>query len=86
MAENVKVTLHLTPEAARILHQYAGDRNRGFFVSQLLVAQRRVDDLEKHAAAVAAKQAAADKALEAASNARSKFNIPTPGRGNKKRR
>ena len=43
---NVKVTLHLSPEAARILHQYAGERNRGFFVSQLLLAQREQDEKE----------------------------------------
>lgn len=44
--EKVPVTLHLTAEAAHILLQYAGERNRGFFVSQLLVEQRRRDDLE----------------------------------------
>lgn len=42
--QNVKVTLHLSPEAARILHQYAGERNRGYFVSQLLLAQRQQDE------------------------------------------
>lgn len=42
----VPVTLHLTEEAARILYDYAGDRNRGKFISALLVAQRRSDDLE----------------------------------------
>lgn len=42
----VSVNLHLTPEAAEILRQYAGDRNRGKFVSQLLIAQRQRDDLQ----------------------------------------
>lgn len=44
--ENVSVNLHLTPEAAKILRQYAGERNRGKFVSQLLMAQRERDELE----------------------------------------
>jgi hypothetical protein len=44
--EKVPVTLHLTPDAARILRQYAGERNRGRFVSDLLVQQRMRDDLE----------------------------------------
>ena len=52
----VKVTLHLTPEAARILHQYAGERNRGLFVSQLLQEQRKRDDIEGEVAAAQAKQ------------------------------
>ena len=47
--QNVSVNLHLTPEAAEILREYAGDRNRGKFVSQLLVAQRQRDDLEAKA-------------------------------------
>lgn len=42
--EMVKVTLHLTEEAANILHQYAGERGRGYFVSQLLVQLRQRDD------------------------------------------
>lgn len=42
----VPVTVHLTEEAALILHQYAGDRGKGDFLSALLVAQRRYDDLE----------------------------------------
>jgi len=44
--ETVPVTLHLTAEAARILHQYAGERSRGKFVSALLVAQRQQDEKE----------------------------------------
>jgi hypothetical protein len=44
--ENVTVNLSLTPEAARILSQYAGERSRGKFVSALLVAQRQRDDQE----------------------------------------
>lgn len=57
--EKVPVTLHLTPEAARTLLAYAGERNRGWFVSQLIMQQRRLDDLEgerlaKKAAAAAA--------------------------------
>lgn len=81
--QNVKVTLHLTPEAARILQQYAGERNRGFFVSQLLLSQRKRDDAEAQAAAVEAKRLAAERAAEAARSAREKFNVPN---GNKKRR
>ncbi len=42
----VPVTLHLTPEAAQILYDYAGERSRGKFISALLVAQRRQDDVE----------------------------------------
>lgn len=42
----VPVTLHLTEEAAQILYDYAGERSRGKFISALLVAQRRQDDLE----------------------------------------
>ena len=42
----VPVTLHLTDEAAKILYDYAGERSRGKFVSALLVAQRRQDDME----------------------------------------
>jgi hypothetical protein len=36
----VPVTLHLTAEAAEILNQYASERNKGRFVSALLLAQR----------------------------------------------
>ena len=43
---NVVVNLSLTPEAARILNQYAGERSRGKFVSALLVAQRQQDEKE----------------------------------------
>ena len=42
----VPVTLHLTEEAAKILYDYAVERSRGKFVSALLVAQRRQDDIE----------------------------------------
>jgi len=42
----VPVTVHLTDEAAKILLDYAGERSRGRFLSALLVAQRRQDDLE----------------------------------------
>lgn len=52
--ENVPVTLHLTPEAARILYDYAGERSRGKFVSALLVQQRANDEKEAVAASVAA--------------------------------
>lgn len=44
--ETVKVSLSLTKEAARILYQYAGERGRGWFVSQLLLQQRKMDDEE----------------------------------------
>jgi hypothetical protein len=43
---NVTVNLNLTPEAAVILKQYAGERNRGRFVSELLVQQRKRDERE----------------------------------------
>lgn len=72
-APKVAVTLHLTEEAARILHDYAGERNRGRFISQLLVAQRIADDLEGERVALEAKKAAADKAAAAAANARAKY-------------
>ena len=42
--QNVAVNLHLTPEAGAILNQYASQRNRGMFVSRLLIAQRERDD------------------------------------------
>ncbi len=42
---NVSVNLHLTPDAARILSEYASQRNRGQFISQLLILQRQRDDL-----------------------------------------
>ena len=41
--EKVPVTVHLTREAAAILYQYAGERNRGYFLSQMLVALRQRD-------------------------------------------
>lgn len=44
--EKVPVTVHLTPEAAKTLLQYAGPRNRGRFLSDLIMAQRRRDELE----------------------------------------
>lgn len=44
--EKVKVTVHLTAEAAGILRDYASERSRGMFLSQLLVAQRVADDKE----------------------------------------
>lgn len=81
--ENVKVTLHLSPEAAEILRQYAGERNRGYWLSQVILAQRQRDDAEGERIALelkaqAARQAA-QKATEAAQRARDKFSIPTPG-------
>lgn len=40
----VKVTVHLSAEAARILEQYAGERSKGRFLSALLVDLRKRDD------------------------------------------
>jgi len=62
--ENVKVTLHLSAEAAKILYDYAGDRNRGYFISQLLIAQRRADDAEGKRVAEEAKRVRAARARE----------------------
>lgn len=77
--DNVKVTLHLTPEAAAILHQYAGERGRGFFVSQLLLAVRRNDDLEGERLVSGAKRY---KLIEMARAARDKYVTPaSPLRG-----
>ena len=71
--EKVKVTLHLTPEAARILHQYAGERNRGLFVSQLLHEQRKRDDLERQAVAAAVEaEAQRNRAVRHANGHKSK--------------
>jgi hypothetical protein len=84
MSENIKVTLHLTPEAAHILHQYAGDRNRGYFVSQMLLEQRRRDDLESEVIAALAKEQAAKQVAEAVRDAREKFHLG--GNRSKKRR
>ena len=64
--DNVKVTLSLTPEAAAILYQYAGERNRGYFVSQLLKARRDRDEAE---AELLAAEDAARIAAEAAEKA-----------------
>lgn len=46
-AEKVKVTVNLTAEAAQLLYQYAGERNRGRFLSDLIMNQRRIDDAER---------------------------------------
>ena len=45
-SERVKVTVNLTPEAARTLLAYAGERNRGRFLSDLIMEQRRRDEEE----------------------------------------
>lgn len=82
--EKVPVTLHLTVEAANILLQYAGERNRGFFISQLLVEQRRRDDIEGQAVAAAAAAEAARNAVEAARRAQDARQLP--GRGKKSRK
>jgi len=76
---NVSVNLHLTPEAAEILRQYAGDRNRGKFVSQLLIAQRQRDDLD----AKAQRQVRRD---QKATEAREKFNLGGHPKSNGRRR
>jgi len=71
--ENVKVTLHLTPEAAEILSQYAGERSRGYFVSQMLVALRQSDDLEGERIAAALMRS---KVVNLAKQARDKYVTP----------
>lgn len=64
--EKVKLTVHVTAEAAGILFAYAGDRNRGEFLSQLLIAQRARDDAEGvRVAAELARKAAAEAARKA---------------------
>jgi len=72
--EKVKLTVHVTEEAAGILFAYAGERNRGEFLSQLLIAQRVRDDAEglRVAAEVARLQAAeaVQKAVEASAASR----------------
>lgn len=85
-AEKVVVTLSLTAEAADVLRQYAGERNRGRFLSDLIMAQRRRDEAEASIAATEAKRQATERAAERAVNARSKFNIPTPSQKRKKGR
>ena len=57
----VPVTVRLTDEAAKILYDYAGERGRGKFLSALLVAQRRQDDLEGARIALEATAAAAQR-------------------------
>lgn len=87
-APKVPVTMHLTEEAAKILYQYAGERNKGRFVSQLILEQRRRDDLEGEALAVEAKKRAAAKSAESAERARERVfpgGLPT-GRSKKKGR
>lgn len=82
----VPVTMHLTEEAAKILYQYAGERNKGRFVSQLILEQRRRDIEEGEFVAAQAKKAAADKAAQDAKRARDKYSIPTQGQKRKKGR
>lgn len=63
----IKVTLHLRPAAAAILSQYAGDRHRGEFVSDLLDAQRARDEAEgARLAALEARKTAAKATRKAA--------------------
>jgi len=85
-ARKVPVTIHLTEEAAKILYQYAGERNRGRFLSELLVQQRRRDNAEAEAVAAEAKRMAAVKAAEAATAARERFSVPSPGSSRNKRK
>lgn len=60
--EKVPVTVHLTPEAARALYAYAGERNRGRFLSDLIMEQRRRDEMEGEAIAA---EIASKKLVEA---------------------
>ena len=85
-AEKVAITVHLTVEAAKTLYAYAGERNRGRFLSDLIMEQRRRDDLEGEAAAADAKRQAAEKASEAAKKAREKYSIPHGGKKHKRGR
>ena len=57
-AEKVVVTLSLTAEAADVLRQYAGERNRGRFLSDLIMEQRRRDEEEGQRIAQEAAKAA----------------------------
>lgn len=86
--EKVKLTVHVTAEAAGILFAYAGDRNRGEFLSQLLIAQRARDELARVAAEEVATTAAeaSRKAAEAAKAARDRLSIPDPRAAARKRR
>lgn len=84
--EKVSLTVRLTVEAAKVLRDYAGDRNQGRFLSDLIMEQRRRDDLEGELALAEAKKASAARAVEAASKAREKYSIPVPGNKKGKRR
>ena len=85
-APKVAVTMHLTEEAAKLLYQYAGERNKGRFVSQLILEQRRRDNEEGEFVAAQAKKAAAEKAARDAKQARAKYSMPTQGQKRKKGR
>jgi len=63
--DNVPVTLHISREAAEILYQYAGERNRGRFVTHLLLEKKKQDELEA-ATEVALKAVQASRKAEAA--------------------
>lgn len=52
--ENVSVTLHITPEAAAILRQHGGERNRGRFLSTVLVEWQHRLQLESQVVSVEA--------------------------------
>ena len=65
--------LHLTEEAAQLLNRYCTKRTRGAFISELVVAYARQDDLQayvdsllKQADDVSRKAAEAAKVLKAA--------------------
>lgn len=82
----VTVTMRITEEAAETLFLYAGSREKGRLVSQLLAEYRQ---RREHLAAekeAEAKKLAATKSAEAAQRARDKFVIPTPGENRKKGR
>ena len=85
-APKVAVTMHLTEEAAKLLYQYAGERNKGRFVTQLILEQRRRDNEEGELLAEQAKKAAADKAAQDAKRAREKYSMPAQGQKRKKGR
>jgi len=81
----VPVTVRLTDEAAKILYDYAGERGRGKFLSALLVAQRRQDDLEGARLALEAGRAAGEGA-PTAQRAPSRQPVRSPRKSRKGRK
>jgi hypothetical protein len=84
-AEKVAVTVHLTEEAARALYAYAGERNRGRFLSDLIMEQRRRDELEGQAVAEQAHREATERAAGAAKTVRATRHVGGHSNKGKKR-